>query len=348
VFVGCSQGSGSERDIADAAQPPVVDMMILADLASEPDASTIVDGSLIADAAIISDMRVVDAERVDMGAGIPLTPVPVFLMAGQSNMEGYGPVRAEDTGDWEFSMSLNTLIEMGDERAAIREPRSDVWIEFRHGDGRQPSGLLALGFGADARFIGPELGLGEVLGEELDEPIVMYKAAHGGTTLGADWRSPSAGGITGPLYEEMLTQFALFREQDLMATFPEAMEERGYRIAGFIWLQGWNDQFEDGFVEQYEDNLVALISDVRTALEDPGLPAIIVEGPTLQEELRQARQAAIGRLEAIQPGRTVFVETEDLVEEEVPGNFHFHFSARNYLEVGRRTGRALLEANVLP
>ena len=93
---------------------------------------------------------------------------------------------------------------------------------------------------------------------------------------------------------------------------------------------------------------MSLIRDVRTALDDQRLPAVIVEGPTLQDELRMARQAAIARLEASQPGRTVFVETEDLVEEEIPGNFHFHFNARNYLEVGRRIGRALLEANVLP
>ena len=66
--------------------------------------------------------------------------------------------------------------------------------------------------------------------------------------------------------------------------------------------------------------------------------------PATQFRGNAARQAAIARLNTTQPGRTIFVETEDLVEEETPGNFHFHFSARNYLAVGRRTGQAILDA----
>ena len=109
-----------------------------------------------------------------------------------------------------------------------------------------------------------------------------------------------------------------------------------------MWLQGWNDQFEDGFVEQYEDNLVALVQDVRSALQLEALPAIIVEGPTLLEELRTARAAAVARLNAEQADSAVLVETNDLVDEDLEGNFHFHFNAKNYLEVGRRAATAIL------
>ncbi len=38
------------------------------------------------------------------------TPVSVFLMAGQSNMEGYGPLVDADRGDWPLSGSLAALI----------------------------------------------------------------------------------------------------------------------------------------------------------------------------------------------------------------------------------------------
>lgn len=285
-----------------------------------------------------------DAPLADARVSSP--PVRVFLMAGQSNMEGYGPLNDREAGDWEGSISLNALIAAGMEADGILDPRDDVYVDFG-GDGRTSPGMLRPGFGATPYFFGPELGMGEVLGDALDEPIVMFKAATGGTTLGGDWRPPSSGGETGALYTDMMTSFMRFLEMEIGETFPEALSANGYELAGFVWLQGWNDQFEDGFVAQYEDNLVALVSDVRAALGTPNLPAIIVEGPTLQDELRAARRAALARLEVQQPGRNLYVATEDLVVEETPGNFHFHFSAHNYLEVGRRTARAILEAGYL-
>jgi alpha-galactosidase len=292
----------------------------------------------------MGDADVADATPPDAMASP--APVRVFLMAGQSNMEGYGPLNDREAGDWEGSISLNALIAAGMEADTILDPRDDVYVDFG-GDGHSPPGVLRPGFGATPYFFGPELGMGEVLGEALAEPVVMFKSAAGGTTLGGDWRPPSAGGEVGALYTDMTASFAEFLDTELSATFPAALADGGYEISGFIWLQGWNDQFEDGFVAQYEDALVALITDVRAAVGVENLPAIIVEGPTLQEELRAARLAAIRRLEATYPGRTLYVATEDLVQEEVPGNFHFHFNAHNYLEVGRRTARAILEAGFL-
>ena len=272
-------------------------------------------------------------------------PVRVFLMAGQSNMEGYGPLTDQGTGDWPLSDSLEALIASGEESEGLLEKRDDAWVHFDSELPVNPPGLLEPGFGAGGQFFGPELGIGHLLGEAGGPPVVMFKSAVGGTTLGGDWRPPTAvaesGGSVGPLYEEMTDGFAAFREGALQESFPEALEERGYEVAAFVWLQGWNDQFEDGFVAQYEDNLVALVTDVRESLNLPGLRTLVVEGPTLDQELRDARLAAIDRLEASQPGETVLIETEDLVEEEVEGNFHFHFSASNYLEVGRRIGSAL-------
>ncbi len=272
-------------------------------------------------------------------------PVQVFLMAGQSNMEGYGPLTDAGTGDWPLSGSLQALIDSGTEAESILELRDDAWVHFASSGAVQAPGFLQPGFGTSPQFLGPELGLGERLGERSEAPIVMFKSAVGGTTLGADWRPPSAvaqsGGDVGPLYTQMLSDFDSFLEGSLQDSFPEALEERGYELAAFVWLQGWNDQFEDGFVEEYEDNLVALVGDVREAVEQPGLLAVIVEGPTLDEALRSARLAAIERLEAEQPGASLLVTTEDLVEEEVEGNFHFHFNAGNYLEVGRRIADAL-------
>lgn len=286
-----------------------------------------------------------DADSGDDGAP-SLPPVQVFLMAGQSNMQGYGPLLDADTGDWEEAESLENLIATGTESATLLTPREDVWIAITSDEPNpHPPGFLEPGFGATSQFLGPELGMGEVLGDAWDTPIVMFKAAYGGTTLGIDWRPPSAGGTTGPLYSAMLSDFAAFQAAGLAETFPADLGARGYEVAGFVWLQGWNDQFEDGLVPQYEDNLVALVNDVRAALSDPQLPAIIVEGPTLDEALREARVAAVATLESQAPGRVLYVETPDLVNVDIPGNFHFNFNAGRYLAVGRRTGQSVLDMN---
>jgi len=275
-------------------------------------------------------------------------PIQVFLMAGQSNMVGYGPLTDADTGDWPESLSLDAMIGDGRASATLLASRQDVWVHFQSSEDVKVPGLLEPGFGGGEQFFGPALGFGEVLGSALDTPVVCFKSATGGTTLGSDWLPPSAavrtGGNTGPLYTNMMTGFSDFLEMNLNATFPLEYANRGFEVAGFVWLQGWNDQFEDGFVAAYEDNLVDLVRDVRTDLSLPDLPVIIVEGPTLEEALRQARRAAMTRLESDSPGLQTFIETNDLVNIEVEGNFHFNFNAENYLGVGRRMGQAVVDA----
>ena len=57
-------------------------------------------------------------------------------------------------------------------------------------------GAHTVGFGkADSgaqRWIGPEYGFGHVVGDALEEPVLLVKVATGGTSLKTDWRSPSA------------------------------------------------------------------------------------------------------------------------------------------------------------
>lgn len=119
-------------------------------------------------------------------------PIQVFLMAGQSNMVGYGPLSDADTGDWQESLSLDAMIRAGTASAQLLATRDDVWVSFQSTEEVKGAGLLEPGFGGGQEFFGPELGFGEVLGDELDAPLVCFKSATGGTTLGGDWRPPSA------------------------------------------------------------------------------------------------------------------------------------------------------------
>ena len=50
-------------------------------------------------------------------------PIQVFLMAGQSNMVGYGPLTDADTGDWPESLSLDAMIREGTASAELLQTR---------------------------------------------------------------------------------------------------------------------------------------------------------------------------------------------------------------------------------
>jgi len=51
-------------------------------------------------------------------------------------------------------------------------------------------------------------------------------------------------------------------------------EDQGYEICGFVWFQGWNDQYNERWLS-YEKNLANLIRDVRREFDAPKLPFVI-------------------------------------------------------------------------
>ena len=50
---------------------------------------------------------------------------------------------------------------------------------------------------------------------------------------------------------------------------------QGYQIQGFGWHQGWNDRVNQSAVDEYEENLVDFINDIRFDLSYPALPFVV-------------------------------------------------------------------------
>ena len=63
---------------------------------------------------------------------------------------------------------------------------------------------------------------------------------------------------------------------DLPKYFPDYDPKQGYEIAGFIWVQGWNDAIGDGNPE-YVEQMAHFIRDMREDLKAPKLPFVIGE-----------------------------------------------------------------------
>ena len=136
-------------------------------------------------------------------AGQPGTsPLKVFVLAGQSNMEGHGVIEGTQKG------TLRTLVTDPATTGRFKHllaadgawaTRPDVWIAYGS------KGNLGVGGYAGKGAIGPELGIGWVLGDFLDEQVLLVKVAVGGTSLAQNWRPPSAGGEVGGWYTAMVT-----------------------------------------------------------------------------------------------------------------------------------------------
>lgn len=289
-------------------------------------------------------------------------PVPVFVLAGQSNMQGQAVVDLDHPEAYNGGRgTLKALLanphnqsRMGHLRAADGNwaVREDVWIRYQTPEAlkRGGLGLGFTGYGGQHHF-GPELQFGHRVGDAFQQPVLLIKTAWGGKSLFKDFRPPSAGGETGPYYQKMIEQIRSGL-QEYEQDFP-ALQGQTVYLAGLVWQQGWNDLGEEEARSQYEQNLVHLIRDVRQEFSSPWLPVVIGElgngGPTSNEamnQLRQAQAAAAGRDEFCDSVRFVPTARFARPAEESPNITHGHHwfgNAESYFLIGDSLGQTMLE-----
>ncbi|MFB3077532.1 MAG: sialate O-acetylesterase [Lysobacterales bacterium] len=102
-------------------------------------------------------------------------PLKVFILAGQSNMQGHAALRTLEY--LIYNSETAAEYEQWKDRWGDWAKRSDVWIWTTDG-GRY--GRLKPGFGQNDKKIGPELGFGWVMGERLEEQVLLIKTCWGG------------------------------------------------------------------------------------------------------------------------------------------------------------------------
>lgn len=144
--------------------------------------------------------------------------------------------------------------------------------------------------------IGPEVGFGHVVGEAMDEPVLLLKASQGNRALGWDFLPPGsesyeyegkifAGYKDSPMFwakgkrPEPINWYAGKQYDDCFGAAQEVLDNfdenfphwkgRGYEIAGFAWWQGDKDRYTEGLAARYEKNLVHLIKTLRREFKAP-------------------------------------------------------------------------------
>lgn len=246
-------------------------------------------------------------------------PLQVFILAGQSNMQGQAKVSTFE----HIGMDPATKPMLDEMQNADGTPKicERVWISSLGSADEIKTGKLTAGFGSDQNGpkIGPEFTFGLYMEKATDAPILLIKTAWGGKSLNTDFRPPSAGPY---VFNE--TQLANFQKQgkdiaaikaakeketgnyyrlmiehvktvlaDIKSVVPSYDASQGYELAGFAWFQGWNDMVDQGTYpnrdkpggyDAYSTVMAQFIRDVRKDLGVPKLPFVIgvlgVGGPT--------------------------------------------------------------------
>jgi hypothetical protein len=255
--------------------------------------------SLAADAAMAQQPRV--GKPQDQFKG----PVKVFILAGQSNMEGHAGVKTLDClGEHPTHGYLLKKIKKDDGSFVVRD---DVFVSYQKAD-EKIKRPLSVGMGAwGADWFGPELMFGIEMGDFYEGPVLLIKTCWGGHSLYGNFRPPSAGKAAyetgykpaeiGASYHKMVKEV---REclANLDTDFPQLKGLKA-EICGFVWFQGWNDMCQPGdkirqqVYDEYCPNFVHLVQDLRAELNVPNLPVVMGElgvgGEKVDKNMRDFR-----------------------------------------------------------
>lgn len=261
-------------------------------------------------------------------AGLQAKPLKVFILAGQSNMEGPANVSTFDyLGDDPATAPMLKKMRGPDGTAAVC---GGAWISYLTGAQDKNftlSGKLTAGYGSmwgqdpnkPGDKIGPEFTFGLAMDAAFDEPVLIIKAAWGGKSLHTDFRPPGAGPFVMPketrelwekhpqgahgipkaeerpkwnaekvqatgVYYRLMMDHVKKTLADPKQIVPGHDPAQGHDLAGFAWLQGFNDMV-DGQVYPghnkpdryalYSDLLSQFIRDVRKDLNAPKMPFVI-------------------------------------------------------------------------
>jgi len=111
-------------------------------------------------------------------------PLKVFILAGQSNMQGHASVSTFDSlADDPKTAPLLKVMRGPDGKPRVCEK---VWITSvgclgdAYSDLKEAKGKLTAGFGAPQNKIGPEFTFGLTMEKQLNEPVLIIKTSWGG------------------------------------------------------------------------------------------------------------------------------------------------------------------------
>ena len=204
---------------------------------------------------------------------IPEVPIEkkikVFLLAGQSNMDGRGDGGKLTEEDYEYLTKAQTNIQFAYNRNEITPL-----------DITEPKNHIKEKFNLEKTF-GPELFFGiEMAKKYPDEKFLFIKRSIGGTSLYGCWNpnwDAEKAALMGELDSPKLYSDLLLYMDEVLVDYDEDF----YEFCGMLWVQGETDSGVNKYgplpAESYGANLADLIAGVRAKIGVEDLPFLLLE-----------------------------------------------------------------------
>ena len=310
--------------------------------------------------------------------------VKVFILMGQSNMlemgkvagdkdgtlehavktEGLYPFLVDDKGKWTTRQDVRNVAVMGSGGPGKTQVRVNNWMTVSGGK------------------IGVEMGIGHLLGNALEEPVLILKSAIGNRSLGWDLLPPGSpsyeftdpkdgktyvyaghgqspdrwvkGTEPVPIGWKAGLQYDgdIARAKDVLDNldkyYPGATK---YEVAGFFWWQGDKDRYNAGHAAMYERNLVSLIAALRKEFKAPDAKFVCATlGQTDKDSATGNEKPILEAQFAVSDpkkhpelsGSVATVYTHPLSMGS-SSNAHYGGNAKTYMNVGLGMGEAMVK-----
>jgi hypothetical protein len=250
--------------------------------------------------------------------------------------------------------------------------RDDVWYRgVVTAVGNRPLGV-------SGGRIGPELGFGHVVGDYIDDPVLILKTSQGNRSLSWDFLTPGSkqfeykgkiyagyketplswdkGTTPNPInwYAGKQYDDCIGAAQEVLKNFDKEFPHwkgRGYEIEGFAWWQGDKDRYVEAHAVNYEKNLVRLIKTLRAEFNAPDAMFVVATlGQTAKDaqpsndklilDAQLSVDGATGNYPEFK-GNVSTVYTHPLSQGGA-SNSHYNGNAQTYMDVGLAMGEAMV------
>lgn len=239
-------------------------------------------------------------------------PVKLFILAGQSNMDGCGN-----------SAELPKRFQRESNQVRIWDNQKNIWVGL---------GETSFSNSRDHLF-GPEIAFAHAMMQAFPKHrIALVKTSAGGTKL----------------YRHWLPDSVMYRR--LISNLDQALEDLRNQnvpceISGLLWMQGESDSETPEMANAYAENLKLFFTAIRKQTNKPDLPiamgrissSLLKETPWVFDytEIVQAAQESV----AEQDPHVYIINTDRL--STLDDNTHFDTKAQ--LKLGKKMAQVLLK-----
>jgi iduronate 2-sulfatase len=255
----------------------------------------------------------------------------VYLLAGQSNMDGRG--KASELNDEQREVIKQASIFYRNPPAA-----TETWKPLAPGYSIAPGYRGTL----PSPTFGPEIGFAKsMIGANPQAHLALIKGSKGGTSLSKDWNPgvKDQPDTQGPCYRNFMETVSL-----ALKLLVPADENSGtgnahgvgskVTLRGVLWHQGESDS--GSTAEVYRQRLATFITRLREDLGQPHLPIVI--GEVFDNGRRNSVRSAQRAIAETMPG-VALASAEDLKTSDAGT----HFDSSSQLILGQRMAEAMLK-----